>query len=178
MQGQTTQGRVSLAWVHSLERRQQQLIQQSYDLYYRELELQSHLSDYSFVVFPIAKAYEGFLKNLFFQMGLIDISTYHSRKFRIGRALNPDLHARHRDEQWLYDDIVRSCGAGLARSLWAAWLECRNHIFHYFPNELHGLSLEAVEKRLSMLNDAMQHAQSCMIEFKDKSPTKLEVKKL
>ena len=42
--------------------------------------------DYGFVVFASAKAYEGFLKKLFLDMGLITKQQFESDHFRIGRA--------------------------------------------------------------------------------------------
>ena len=47
--------------------------------------------DYSFVVFPTAKAYEGFLKKMFFDLGFITEEDYRGKRFRIGKALNPFL---------------------------------------------------------------------------------------
>ena len=49
----------------------------------------SEISDYSFVVFPFAKAYEGFLKRFFLDAGYIKEEEYFSDEIRIGRILNP-----------------------------------------------------------------------------------------
>ncbi|KUK79482.1 MAG: hypothetical protein XD95_0351, partial [Microgenomates bacterium 39_7] len=59
---------------------------------------QEPLVDYSFIVFPMSKAYEGFLKKLFFDMKLISQETYEGHRFRIGRALNPDVSPNQRDQ--------------------------------------------------------------------------------
>jgi len=38
--------------------------------------------DYSFIVFPIAKAYEGFLKKMFFDLGFITEEDYRGKRFK------------------------------------------------------------------------------------------------
>ena len=95
------------------------------------------LADYGFLVFPLAKAYEGFLKKYFLNLNLITPDMYNSRKFRIGRAFNPDVNNNQKNELWLFDDVSRSCGQETARQLWEAWLSGRNQVFHYFPDSIH-----------------------------------------
>ena len=91
--------------------------------------------DYSFVVFPAAKAYEGFLKKLFLDMGFITQEDYFGKHFRIGKALNPSLEKDLRREG-VYDKIIKYCqGHELADNLWNTWKMSRNLIFHWFPNE-------------------------------------------
>jgi len=51
---------------------------------------EDNISDYSFLVFPFAKAYEGFLKRFFLDMKLISKDEYYSDDIRIGRILNPN----------------------------------------------------------------------------------------
>jgi len=65
-------------------------------------------SDYSFIVFPAAKAYEGFLKKLFFDLGFITEEDYYGKHFRIGKALNPSLPKELR-HNGAYDKIVSRC---------------------------------------------------------------------
>ena len=47
------------------------------------------VSDYSYLVFPFAKAYEGFLKRLFLDLDMIREDEYYGDEIRIGRILNP-----------------------------------------------------------------------------------------
>ena len=92
--------------------------------------------DYSFVVFPSAKAYEGFLKKVFLDMGFITEADYHGKRFRIGKALNPFLENDIREKESVYDKIVNHCGGKkLADKLWEAWTEARNVVFHWFPED-------------------------------------------
>lgn len=117
--------------------------------------------DYSFVIFPLAKTYEGFLKKLLLELDLISQEAYLSKRFRIGRALNPDVHMDQRDQYWLYDDVTRVCGTDLAKSLWETWLECRNRVFHSFPKDESGVSLEKAARCVEVLATTMQDAMSC-----------------
>lgn len=139
----------------------QTLAKLSWTLWQREQDSNSDLPDYSFVVFPLAKAYEGMLKEYLLAMKLIDRATFESRRFRIGRALNPDLHPDQQTDHWLYDDVARECGETLARQIWDAWLTCRNHIFHYFPEKNANLSLQQAHKCLTILTTTIQAVSAC-----------------
>jgi hypothetical protein len=149
------------SWYLYLQPPERELIQISLELLAREERLNSSFSDYSFIVFPFAKAYEGFLKKFFYDMSLISRDVYESHRFRIGRALNPDLAPHQQDEQWLYQRIVEQCDAEVAHSLWFAWLTCRNHLFHFFPDMPLEISLQQASSSLELLANTMQHAVEC-----------------
>ncbi|MCX6703981.1 MAG: hypothetical protein NTZ07_00865 [Candidatus Woesebacteria bacterium] len=107
--------------------------------------------DYSFIVFPAAKAYEGFLKKLFLDLNFITEEDYYGKHFRIGKALNPSLPKELRREG-VYDKIVQSCqGEGLAGRLWEAWRLSRNLTFHWFPNEKNAITLIEAGERVDMI---------------------------
>lgn len=148
-------------WFKNLPLIQQKMIRQSLELLEREKRLATTWSDYSFILFPMAKAYEGFIKEFFYRRGLISHQTYIGRKFRVGRSLNPDISQHHQDEWWLYDDLSKQCGVGVARKLWDAWIECRNHVFHYFPQQQAEYSLVEIEKKIHLLIDVMTYASEC-----------------
>lgn len=122
-------------------------------------------NDYSFIVFPAAKAYEGFLKKLFLDSGFIDQNDYFGKQFRIGKALNPFLPAHLRKES-VYDKIVNFCGGkDLADKLWETWKEGRNLVFHWFPNEKNTINLKEAEDRINMIISAMDAAfEECRIK--------------
>lgn len=151
-------------WVSLLPSNQQDLVLLAVHLYIRERELNSNLDDYSYIIFPMAKAYEGFLKLYFYELHLIDKRTYEGRRFRIGRALNPDIRKSQRDEYWLYDDIAQQCGHELARMLWDTWIECRNQVFHYFPNKNKTILFQDVAKYLLMISESITKAYNCKNE--------------
>jgi hypothetical protein len=108
--------------------------------------------DYSFIVFPAAKAYEGFLKNLFFDLGFISHDDFYGKRFRIGKALNPALEKEYREKEGVYDKLVNFCGGKeLADDLWNTWRQCRNVLFHWFPNEKNAINLEEAKNRAMMV---------------------------
>ncbi|OGL54251.1 hypothetical protein A3K55_01285 [Candidatus Shapirobacteria bacterium RBG_13_44_7] len=118
-----------------------------------------HISDYSFLVSPVAKAYEGFLKDFFLKTGIIDSDTYHSDRFRVGKTLNPSLrYKRYSIFQKLAD--LSDGGEELAEILWDAWKFGRNEIFHYFPKNLHKLSRDEAEGRIAQVLQAIIAAQN------------------
>ena len=140
------------------------LVEESYDL----LEMSnvqssmSNLHDYSFVVFPIAKAYEGFLKKLFLDMGLISQSQYVGEHFRIGKALNPNLPKRYRSG-WVFGKLVESCGGGadLPLRMWEAWKRARNRIFHFFPDHHEFIGLKEARELVTGVSEVMGEAMNC-----------------
>lgn len=120
---------------------------------------QEKYHDYSFIVFPAAKAYEGFLKKLFFEMGFINKEAYLGKRFRIGKALNPYLDNELRSSESVYDRVITHCGGKeLADQLWDAWTNCRNLLFHWFPDERNAISFEEATKRVSEIVLAMDRA--------------------
>jgi len=112
------------------------------------------INDYSFIVSPMAKAYEGYLKDLFLKIGVITETDYESDRFRVGKTLNPSLrYKRFSVFQKLADYHER--GEELAEILWDAWKYGRNEIFHYFPNSIKNLSRQEAEDRISLLLTAI-----------------------
>jgi hypothetical protein len=109
--------------------------------------------DYAFVVFPAAKAYEGFLKKLFLDLGLISPEQYYGKRFRVGKALNPSLKKPLRQKFGVYYKLITFCAgdAGLADTLWDTWRECRNVLFHWFPNEKNAISFEEAKEKFDMI---------------------------
>lgn len=148
------------SWYSYLTPWQQELVESSYQLA-AQLRSSEPLRDYGCVVFGMAKAYEGFLKKYFLDLQLINLEEFHSRTFRIGRAFNPDVGLRQRNEFWIYDDVARACSPEVARVLWDAWLVGRNQVFHYFPDEKGKLTLDQAEGRLEILANAMTQAIQC-----------------
>ncbi|OGM80407.1 hypothetical protein A2434_02100 [Candidatus Woesebacteria bacterium RIFOXYC1_FULL_41_14] len=114
--------------------------------------------DYSFVLFPAAKAYEGFLKKIFLEMGFITEEDYYGKHFRIGKALNPSL-TNELGEQSVYVKIIKHCkGRPLADHLWETWRLCRNVPFHWFPNEKNAITLPEARERIEMIVNAIDEA--------------------
>lgn len=133
-------------------------------------ESNSYFTDYSFLVFPFAKAYEGFLKDLFFRLGIISEREYAGHRFRIGKALNPELEKRFRHRESVYDRLANYCpGSNIANELWDVWKRGRNLTFHYFPQNHHKLSLQEAKYLIIDILGIMERAlRECKVSgFRD-----------
>ena len=151
-------------WFEYLAEGQKDLVKEAYELIAREESAKNKFHDYSFAVFPMAKAYEGFLKKFFLETSLIDQKTYDGDRFRIGKALNPDLPQRFRGRWWLYGPMEERCGSEqVPRELWRAWRECRNRLFHFFPKHKHFINFLEAKQRVGQIKRAMEAALSCGI---------------
>jgi len=154
------QGFLSSDWYQYLDQDNQALVRTAVKLVVNK-DLLGKMEDYSYIVFLFAKVYESFVKKYLLAKGLIDEQLYNSKKFRIGRALNPDVSVNHRDEWWLYDDVLKHCGETVAKSLWNSWLEGRNRVVHSFPGEPSLYSLEKMQQKVLAIVDTMNLAASC-----------------
>ncbi len=159
-------------WYTGMASWQKELVRISLELLSREERMHSNFADYSFIVFSMAKAYEGFLKDFFLKVGLIDQQTYVDKRFRIGKALNPDISPSHRDNEWVYADIANVCGPELARDMWNTWLECRNRIFHYFPDNEKKITLTEAEEKIGMIADMMNGMTRCKMLSQTENQTR------
>jgi hypothetical protein len=134
------------------------LVRQSFQLLQREEANQDFWHDYSFIIFPAAKAYEGFLKKLFFTLGFIKRQQYLGDRFRIGRALNPNLPKRYQWD-WVYGKLLEYCkGEQLPLRLWEAWKRGRNQTFHYMPEHRQMVALSEARDILVLLSEVMNAA--------------------
>jgi hypothetical protein len=119
------------------------------------------ISDYSFCVFSFAKAYEGFLKRLFLDMGFIKPHEYYGDDIRIGRILSPSF-AQEKDNVFYHICNHPGGDSDLSNALWHAWKEGRNSVFHYFPHNFRKLDLDEAYRRITIILDAMIFAaQRC-----------------
>lgn len=133
---------------------QQDLLIADIETIFSRLKTIDKISDFSFIVAPAAKAYEGFLKEFFFRIGLIDKYTYQSDRFRVGKTLNPSLrYKRFSIFQKLAD--IDPEGEELAEKLWTAWKYGRNEIFHYFPNISQNITVNDAIERIHLILKAI-----------------------
>ncbi len=115
------------------------------------------ISDYSYVVFPFSKAYEGFLKKLFLDLKLIKEDEYYGDEIRIGRILNPHFIHEHQN----VFKKMRTSGEAvttLIGKMWEAWQKGRNRVFHYFPHNFRRLSIEEATEIIDDLTGVMAEA--------------------
>lgn len=115
------------------------------------------INDYSYLVFPFAKLYEGFLKRLFRDLGIINEHEYESAHFRLGKVLSPNLIRRlgHRSA---YGAVSKRYGEELAETIWQTWKQGRNLVFHYFPHNVKRLNLKEAMELITMIVNTMRKA--------------------
>ena len=122
-------------------------------------EEDKEVSDFSYLVFPFSKAYEGFLKKLFMDMGVIDEKDYYGDDVRIGRILSPNY--RKENAGFFNKICLKNSGKGedLADKLWASWHKGRNRVFHYFPHNFRRLTyleaLDIIRELAGMMGEAV-----------------------
>ncbi len=115
--------------------------------------------DYSFIVFPFAKAYEGFLKQLFKDAGFISHLDYISDHLRLGKLLSPNLVNRL-GEKSLYKKITKYSSQELADKIWQTWKIGRNQIFHYYPHNIKALNYIESEAIVNKIIQTMEETYS------------------
>ena len=112
-------------------------------------------TDYSYLVFPFAKLYEGFLKDAFLHLGVIDRIDYASSRFRIGRVLNPNISKLLRGKS-VYAQLKNRYGEKLPDRLWNAWKQGRNLVFHYFPANVQLLTRDQAITTIELIIGAIR----------------------
>lgn len=120
----------------------------------------SKMSDFSYLVFPFSKGYEGFLKKFFLDLGLIPEDEYYSDDIRIGRILNPKYIQEHKS---VYKNLCSFTvgGNNFSNRLWDVWKKGRNEVFHYFPHNFKRLSfdesLDIIKDIVAVMLYAVEH---------------------
>lgn len=145
-------------WYDYLEEDLRELLEEAFLLIDKFEGNHQSFHDYSFIVFPAAKAYEGFLKKVFLDLGFITSEDYYGKHFRIGKALNPQLEPYLRKES-VYDKLVEFTGSKvLADMLWETWKNCRNLVFHWFPEEKRAINYEDAVNRVNTVVASIDEA--------------------
>lgn len=144
-------------WNYMSKGQQDLLMQGQYMIDKVAKEGKYNFDDYSFLVFPFAKAYEGFLKQLFLDVKFITHLDYISNHFRLGKVLSPYM-ARKLGDKSVYEKIVQTSGRDLADSIWHTWKIGRNQVFHYFPHNLKSLTLPEAETIIKTMIETMERS--------------------
>lgn len=143
---------------HYLSQHQKDLISEGEYLMNEVIRDHSYqFKDYSFLIFPYAKAYEGFLKQLFKDTGLISHLDYISDHLRLGKLMSPNLVFKL-GERSLYKKIKDRVTSDLADRVWETWKTGRNQIFHYFPHNLKKVTFEEAEVIIKKIMETMEEA--------------------
>jgi len=85
-----------------------------------------HLTDYSFVILPLAKCFEGFLKKLLIHLGLVKESLLVTDPYI---AVNKYFNPKHDSVSSLLKDNKRD--KSIPPLIYTVYQECRNNILHY-----------------------------------------------
>ena len=149
-----------------LSQPQQALVEQGYFLVE---DVKTHvpafrISDYSFLVFPFAKAYEGFLKQLFKDCKFISHLDYISDHLRLGKLMSPHLIGRL-GERSLFKKIEEKTDHQLAEKIWETWRSGRNQIFHYFPHNIKAISFVEATVIIGGIIETMEEAHRKLTTF-------------
>ena len=113
--------------------------------------------DYSFLIFPYAKAYEGYLKKLFLDLGFLSHLDYISDHLRLGKLMAPQL-VDHLGERSLYKKIKEQTTKETADMIWETWKVGRNQVFHYFPHNTKQVTFEEAEATVNRIITTMEVA--------------------
>ncbi len=144
-----------LFWQY-LSQTQKDLIQEGQYLMNDIIKHQTYqFKDYSFLIFPFAKAYEGFLKQVFKDNKFISHLDYISDHLRLGKLLSPNIEERLGDRS-LYRKIKQASTQSLADRVWQVWKIGRNEVFHYFPHNIKAVSFTEAEDIIEELIETMQ----------------------
>ncbi len=121
--------------------------------------------DYSFLIFPFAKSYEGFLKQLFKDVGFISHLDYISDHLRLGKLLSPHLVMKLGDKS-LFEKVRINGSRELAETIWKTWKLGRNEIFHYFPHNIRGVTFDEANHTISNIIETMEIAYAQLGQMK------------
>lgn len=115
------------------------------------LKSEDGMQDYSYLVFPWGKLYEGFLKKIFLDLNLITPEDYFGNEVRIGKLLSSGQGNKPPHRLSLIKELSSSkvFGESLTKVMRMVWRNSRNTVFHFFPNNVYKLDLETAKKRIS-----------------------------
>lgn len=118
------------------------------------------LPDYSTIVMPFARAYEGFVIRLAIHLGIIDeakIEKIDVAQIRAGNYLDQVRERIIGTDKSRYE--------GLANTLQSAWRDIRNKVLHFDPlNPPPHRSLADAENDIAALNRAMYHGYEYLVQ--------------
>lgn len=124
--------------------------------------------DYSFLIFPYAKAYEGYLKKLFLDLDFISHLDYISDHLRLGKLMAPQL-LDHLGEKSLYKKIKDHSTKETADMIWETWKVGRNQVFHYFPHNTRYVTFGEAQLTVNRIIMTMKEAHEKLMASKSEA---------
>jgi len=161
----TEESSKGLLWAY-LSQPQRDLIEEGQ--YLMNEVIQDHayrFKDYSFLIFPFAKSYEGFLKQLFKDVGFISHLDYISDHLRLGKLLSPHLIIKLGDRS-LFEKMRTNGSRELADRVWKTWKLGRNEVFHYFPHNVRAVTFDEANRTVGNIVETMEIAYAALGKMK------------
>jgi hypothetical protein len=109
------------------------------------------IKDFSYLVFPWGKLYEGFLKKIFLDLGFITSEDYYGNDIRIGKLLSTGGRniPPHRLSIVKELSSTKVFGENLTKIMRGVWKNSRNLVFHFFPDNFYKIDLVTSRKRIN-----------------------------
>lgn len=119
------------------------------------------IKDFSFLVLPAAKAFEGYLKKLLMQLELITLDKLRDDPFniRIGKKLNSDDFTKKLRDKKRFKAIPKLISS--------QWDLCRNEILHYDPFRPIELNLDEAILKIENIYNSIKTSYEAFIEHPD-----------
>ena len=123
-----------------------------------QLQGEINIKDFSYLVFPWGKLYEGFLKKVFLDLTFITPEEYYGNEVRIGKLLSAGMGNKppHRLSIVSQLSSAKVLGDNLTKAMRGVWKNSRNSVFHFFPDNVYKLDLETAKKRIQEVIKCME----------------------
>lgn len=108
------------------------------------------ISDFSYLVFPYGKLYEGFLKKMFLDLNFITPEEYYGNEIRIGKLLSAGTEYTPPHRLSIVKELSsdKVFGTNLTKVMRGIWKNSRNMVFHFFPDNVYSIDLPGAKKRI------------------------------
>jgi len=117
-----------------------------------------NVKDFSYLVFPWGKLYEGFLKKVFLDLNFITSEDYYGNEVRIGKLLSTGMGNKPAHRLSIVSELSsgKILGENLTKAMRGVWKNSRNSVFHFFPDNVYKLDLETAKKRIDEVVKCME----------------------
>jgi len=123
-----------------------------------QLSGEIEVKDFSYLVFPWGKLYEGFLKKVFLDLNFITSEDYYGNEVRIGKLLSTGMGNKPPHRLSIVNELSSSkiLGENLTKVMRGVWKNSRNSVFHFFPDNVYKLDLDTAKKRINEVVKCME----------------------
>lgn len=114
------------------------------------LQGETPTKDFSYLVFPWGKLYEGFLKKIFLDLRFITPEDYYGNEIRIGKLLSTGTAEKPPHRLSIVKELSsgKIFGENLVKIMKGVWKNSRNMVFHFFPDNFYRVDQESARKRI------------------------------